>query len=107
MTHEDPTAGQTTYVSSAVYRKVAVKGSGGVSATVVVRIYCGAVSVSIDPPFTCEAIMKPEKVDELIRTLGQARDEAKRMLSRRRVSVETGRSVSAGRSRNTPPGTDY
>ncbi|MGH3976075.1 MAG: hypothetical protein ACRDS9_22525, partial [Pseudonocardiaceae bacterium] len=68
-----------TYTGSVVHRKVPVKGSGGVSATVVVRVQKGQVWVSIVPPFTWEAIMEPVKVDELIRTLGLAREDAQRM----------------------------
>jgi hypothetical protein len=71
---------QTTYASSAVHRKVSVKGSGGVSATVIVIAQQGKVWVSIMPPFTWEAIMEPGKVDELIHTLGLAREDAKRMV---------------------------
>lgn len=59
--------------------KVAAKGSGGTSATVVVLAQQGDVWLSIDPPLTWEAIMTPSKVDEVIRILGLARDDAKRM----------------------------
>lgn len=83
---EDVDDRQATYVSSTVHRKVSVKGSGGVSATVVVTVRRGTVWVSIMPPFTWEAIMEPGKVDELIRTLGLAREDAKRMVSGKRVS---------------------
>jgi hypothetical protein len=62
------------------YRQVAVKGTSGVSATVTVRVYRGRVWVSIEPLFTWEAIMDPDKVDELVRTLELARDEAKKIL---------------------------
>jgi hypothetical protein len=54
-----------------------VKGSGGVPATVVVTVQRGHVGVSIQPPFTWEAIMDPEKVDELIGTLAQAQEVAR------------------------------
>ena len=57
-------------VLQAVYHKVSVKGTGGVAATVVVIAQRGQVWVSIQPPFTWEAIMEPGKVDELIHTLG-------------------------------------
>lgn len=70
--------GQAAHAGSAVYRKVAVKGSGGVAATVVVTTQQGQVWVSIVPPFTWEAIMEPMKVDELIHMLGLAREAAAR-----------------------------
>lgn len=69
-----------------VRRMVSVKGTGGVSATVVVLVQQAQVWVSVEPPFTWEAIMEPEKVDELIRTLAQARDDARRLGSARAVS---------------------
>lgn len=68
-------------VLRAVYRKVSVKGGGGVSATVVVTVRQGKVWVSIRSPFTGEAIMEPVKVDELIHTLGLAREDAKKMVT--------------------------
>ncbi len=72
--------GQTAYTTgSEVHRRVSVKGSGGVAASVAVIVRQGEVWVSIVPPFTWEAIMEPGKVDELIRTLGLAREDAKRM----------------------------
>jgi hypothetical protein len=80
---------QAPSVNSTVRRKISVKGSGGVSATVVVMVLKGTVRVSIVPPFTWEAIMAPEKIDELIRTLGLARDEAKQMVRDQRVSRGT------------------
>jgi hypothetical protein len=64
---------------SLVHRKLSVKGSGGVSATVVITVQRGQVCMSIQPPFTWEAIMEPWKVDELIRTLMLAAEGAKRM----------------------------
>lgn len=39
------------------------------------------------PPFTWEAIMEPGKVDELIRTLTVARDNAQRMVSSTRAQA--------------------
>jgi hypothetical protein len=38
----------------------------------------GKVRLSIEPAFTWEAVMAPDQVDELIRTLESARDEARR-----------------------------
>ncbi|MGH3607277.1 MAG: hypothetical protein ACRDRD_04210, partial [Pseudonocardiaceae bacterium] len=40
-----------------VHRKVSVKGIGGVSATVVITVKYGQVRISIQPPFTWEAII--------------------------------------------------
>lgn len=74
----DSPAGQAMYTDSFVRRKVSVKGTGGVAATVVVTAQRGQVWVSIQPPFTWEAIMEPGKVDELMRTLGLAREDAKK-----------------------------
>lgn len=69
------------YSGSPLYRKVSVKGSEGVSATVVVKAQRGKVWLSIEPPFTWEAIMEPSKVDEVIQTLRQAAEDAKRMVN--------------------------
>jgi len=63
-----------------VQRKVTVKGSGGVVATVVVTTRRGKVWMSIQPPFTWDAIMEPGMVDELIRTLALAAEDAKKMV---------------------------
>jgi hypothetical protein len=68
-----------TYTGAAVHRRVSVRGSGGVTATVVVVARRGWVMMSIDPPFTWETIMDSENVDELIRTLGLAQSDAKKM----------------------------
>jgi hypothetical protein len=67
---QKPPDGQALYIDSEVYRRLSVKGSEGVSATVVVKSIRGYVWVSIMPPFTWEAILEPGKVDELIRMLG-------------------------------------
>lgn len=88
---------------SVVYRKVSVKGSGGVTATIVVTAQRGKVWVSIEPPFIWEAIMEPEKVDELIRTLGQAGDDAKRRVSSKSVSRGDTQPVGSGTVGNTSP----
>lgn len=87
---EDVNDRQFTPVRSAVHRKVSVKGSGGVSATVIVIAQHGGVWMSIMPPFTWEAIMEPGKVDELIRTLTVARDNAQRMVSSTRAQTPGG-----------------
>ena len=63
-------------------RRVVVKGREGAVVTVTVTIYRGEVWLSIVPPFTWEAIMPADKVDELTRTLQVARDEAQAMASR-------------------------
>jgi hypothetical protein len=60
-----------------------VKGSGGVTATVVVVTQRGYARVSIEPPFTWEAIMNPVKIDELIHMLELAREDAKKMAAAR------------------------
>jgi len=69
-----------------VQRKVTVKGSGGVIATVVVTARRGKVWVSIQPPFTWDAIMEPGMVEVLIRTLALAAEDAKKMVSGTRTS---------------------
>jgi hypothetical protein len=76
----DTNNGHAVYTGSVVQRKVSVKGSGEVSATVVVTVQQGQVWMSIQPPFTWEAIMEPEKVDELVRTLVVATNRAKKMV---------------------------
>ncbi len=75
---------QARYIGdeSLVHRKVSVKSSGGVSATVMITVQQGQVWMSIQPPFTWEAIMEPRKVEELIRTLMLAAEGAKRMAMR-------------------------
>lgn len=70
---------QAVYTDSFVLRRVPVTGTGGVAATVIVTAQRGQVWVSIQPPFTWEAIMEPGKVDELIRVLAQAREAATKM----------------------------
>ncbi len=71
-----------------VPRRISVKGTAGVAATVTVKTYRGQVWMSIMPPFTWEAIMEAGAVDEVIRVLALARDEAKR----RKVAVDARRS---------------
>lgn len=80
---EDLPNGQATYTSMGVPRRVSVKGMEGVAATVVVTVVQGEVWMSISPPFSWEAIMKPVKVDELMHVLGMARDDAKKMAAAR------------------------
>ncbi|MGH3540560.1 MAG: hypothetical protein ACRDQJ_20060, partial [Pseudonocardiaceae bacterium] len=59
-----------------VHRKLSVNGTGGLSATVVITVKHGQVWMSIQPPFTWEAIMEPGKVEELVRTLTLAAEGA-------------------------------
>lgn len=68
------------------HRTVSVKGSGGVSATVIVIVQQGQVSMSLQPPFVWEAIMDPGKVQELIRTLRLAGEDAEKIKRGRSVS---------------------
>lgn len=48
------------------------------SATVIVTVNRGGVWLSIDPPFTFEAILEPAEVDTLIGMLAEAVKEAQR-----------------------------
>jgi hypothetical protein len=59
-------------------RKISVKGRNGVAVTVVVTAYRGHVWMSIVPPFSWEAIMEPEHVDQLIHVLELTREESSR-----------------------------
>lgn len=59
-------------------RRVSAKGREGIAATVAITTYRGQVWMSIMPPFTWEAIMEPETVDQLIYALKLARDEVTR-----------------------------
>ncbi|MGH8965925.1 MAG: hypothetical protein ACRDXB_11440 [Actinomycetes bacterium] len=81
---EDTGNTQVSYTGSDVHRRVSVKGSAGVSAIMVVIARQGKVWMSIVPLFTRESIMEPAKVDELMRTLALAREDAKRMVSNAR-----------------------
>lgn len=74
MEHAPP--GRTTWPNVSMPRRVPVKGMQGVDATVVVTVVHGTVWLSISPPFTWEAIMEPEKVDQVISMLELARREA-------------------------------
>ena len=68
--------GRTTWPNMGMPRRVTVKGMQGVAATVVVTVVQGKVWLSISPPFTWEAIMEPEQVDQVISMLELARNEA-------------------------------
>lgn len=74
---------QAVRVGSDIFRRVSVKGSGGVRATVEVVVRQGKVWLSIVPYFVGDAILDPEKVDQVIRVLVQARDDARRREHRR------------------------
>lgn len=59
-------------------RKISVKARQGENAAIVVTVVHGRVWISIVPPFTWEAVMEPRIVDEVVRVLELARDEARR-----------------------------
>lgn len=86
----DSANGQAVHLHPVVHRKISVKGSEGVDATVKVTVQQGKVWMSIEPPFTWDAIMEPRKVDELIRTLVQARDDAAAIRRRTRTAQAQG-----------------
>ena len=65
-------------------------------ATVVVTAQRGQVWMSIQPPFTWEAIMEPSKVDELMRALGLAREAAQKMVISKNLSRGGSQSVGNG-----------
>ena len=94
-----------TGTGSIVCRKLSVKGSGGVSATVVVTVRQGRVWMSIQPPFTWEAIMEPGKVDEPIRRLTLAADGAKKMT--RAVNPSSPNNVASPLARGLFHGRDH
>ena len=55
-----------------------VKGRQDTRVTVVIEVCRGKVwVVSVDPPFTSEAILEPAQVDRLVDMLGQAAEEAR------------------------------
>lgn len=76
-------------------RRIRVKGMAGVDATVVVTVVQDKIWLSISPPFTWEAIMEPEKVDEIISMLEAARDEAGKATTTRNKSAFSGGQVAA------------
>lgn len=91
----EPEVTPTPRQLSVVHRKVSVKGSGGVAATVVVTVQQGQVWLSIQPPFTWGAIMEPRNADELIRTLALAAEGARKMAGRRLPERSSGESPAA------------
>lgn len=68
-----------SYTGTGVPRRILVKGSGNVPATVVVTARQGRVWMSVIPPFTWDAIMEPEKIDELMHVLRLTQEEARTM----------------------------
>lgn len=76
---ESRPSGQVSYMGSEVYRRLSVKGTEGIVASVVVKSMRGYVWISITPPFTWEAILEPRKVDELIHILELVREDAKKV----------------------------
>lgn len=60
-------------------RRVSVKAAEGERATVVVTVVQGWVWLSLAPMLTWEAIMEPRTVDEVVRVLEVAKEEAERM----------------------------
>ncbi len=95
----DDRIGQAVYTDSFACRKVSVTGTGGIAATVFVTVQRGQVWMSIHPPFTWEAIMEPRKVDELMRTLALAQEDAKKMAMPRGKSASVEAKRPSGRSR--------
>ncbi len=71
--------GQAVYIGSEIHRRISVHSSSGESAAITAIARQGKVWVSVVPHFVGEAILDPEKVDAVIRTLAQARDDARRM----------------------------
>ncbi len=55
-----------------IHHNVTVTGSDGVTTTVMITARRGQVWLSIQPPFTWEAMMTPGKADEVMRTLERA-----------------------------------
>lgn len=75
---EDSSGDQATYaISAGMPRKVSVKARQGEDATIVVTVVQGNVWMSIVPLSTWEAIMEPNKVDDVMRALGAAREEVR------------------------------
>jgi hypothetical protein len=62
-----------------IHRRVSVRSTSGEPARVVITVRRSWVFVFIDPHFVGDAVLDPEKVDEVIRALAQAREDAKRL----------------------------
>lgn len=77
--HRNQSDGQAVYVGSEIHRRISVRSSSKEPTTFVATVRQGKVWVSIVPLFIGEVILDPEKVDAVIRTLAQARDDARRM----------------------------
>jgi hypothetical protein len=80
---EDSSDVHVTCAGMGMPRRVSVQATEGVAATVMVTVVQGKVWMSIMPPFTWQAIMDSGKIDELMRVLRLARDEARRGEARR------------------------
>ncbi|MGH3976825.1 MAG: hypothetical protein ACRDS9_26435 [Pseudonocardiaceae bacterium] len=92
---DDEADKQVAYTGMGAPRRVSVKACQGKDATVVVTVVQGTVWMSITPPFTWEAILEPGMVDEVIRMLRLAREEAMRWGRRAFLDDEGGPSRSA------------
>jgi hypothetical protein len=103
---EDSADEQVTYARTGIPLRVSVKTTGEDHAVVVVTVVQGMVWLSIMPPFTWEAIMEPGNVDELIRVLELAREEAQKMAAMRGRRAVRGNEVAVraiGRSGSIDP----
>ncbi|MGH3796478.1 MAG: hypothetical protein ACRDSP_16495 [Pseudonocardiaceae bacterium] len=58
-------------------RALTVKSRHGMNVIIVTMVYRGMVLITIDPPFTTDAILDPAHVDNLIATLTLANEEAR------------------------------
>lgn len=78
---DNSTGGDATCTNThtGIPRRVSVIGKDGISATVVVTTYRGQVWLSVVPSFNGEAIMESREVNELIRTLELAQEDADMM----------------------------
>ncbi len=84
---------ETPFPSAGRPRRVFVKGMQRADVTVVVTVVQGTVWLSISPPFAWEAIMEPGKVDEVMRVLELAREEARKM-----AAAHSGRASTEGKA---------
>lgn len=79
MTEFSAEDGRAVYVGSEIHRRISVRSSSGEPAAIAAIVRQGKVWVSMVPHFVGEAILDPENVDAVIRTLAQARDDARWM----------------------------
>lgn len=99
------------YTGTGAPRRVSATGSENVPVTVVVTTRQGRIWISIIPPFTCEAIMEPERIDELMQVLRLAREEARRMTfadGRWEIRADSGvvREITSGKDHSRRPATN-